>query len=276
MTIDIYCIQLEGNQPAAKKSFTQLPVDIELNPDNFSILLPQTNSINYYRTKLNLVKIFFIMSTFVLLVRSQESPGHAKDAFTSEKIRPHQKFLFYLHGGIVQEQGINAVSAEFGAYKYQNIVDTLRSFGYRVISEVRPKGTVEIVFAEKVAKQIDSLLRMGIPPENIIVVGASQGAYIAIEVSWKLRNPEVRYVIMGLCWEYSLNYFSNYKSKLCGNFLSIYESSDAKGSCDVLLKNKFCKSGYKEIRLAMGNGHGFIFRPFPEWVRPLIEWIETK
>jgi hypothetical protein len=214
-----------------------------------------------------------IMLIFVLLVRVQDVAGQAPHA--SEKI-PQQKYLFYLHGGIVQEQGINAVSIQFGEYKYRNIVDTLKGFGYHVISEVRPKGTVEIDYAAKVAMQIDSLLRAKVLPENIIVVGASQGAYIAIEVSWKLKNPEVRYVIMALCWEYSLDYFSKYKTELCGNFLSIYESSDRKGSCDDLLLNKSCKSGYKEIKLSMGNGHGFIFKPFREWVLPLVQWIETN
>jgi hypothetical protein len=217
-----------------------------------------------------------VLLTFVLLIRTQDLLGQTTDAFSSGKAGPSQKFLFYLHGGIVQEQGINAVSARFGAYKYQSIVDTLKRFGYHVISEVRPKGTVEITYAEKVAKQIDSLLRAKVSPENIIVVGASQGAYIAIEVSWKLKNPRIRYAIMALCWEYSLNYFSKYNPELCGDFLSIYESSDSKGSCDGLLQEKFCKSGYKEIKLAMGNGHGFIYKPFPEWVLPLIQWIETK
>jgi hypothetical protein len=188
------------------------------------------------------------------------------------EVKPLNKILFYLHGGIVQEQGINAVSAQFGPYKYTNIVDTLKSFGYTVISEARAKGTEEIVYAQKVAGQIDSLLRLQIAPENIVVVGASQGAYIAVEVAKKMKNPRINYVIMALCWEYSLNYFSKYRSELCGNFLSIYESSDTKGSCDELLLEKSCKSGYKEIRLSMGNGHGFIYKPFPEWVLPLIEW----
>lgn len=105
----------------------------------------------------------------LFLVRIQNLPGQTTDAFASKKIDPQQKYLFYLHGGIVQEQGINAVSPQFGAYKYKNIVDTLRSFGYHLITEVRPKGTIEIAYAEKVAKQIDSLLRAKVPPENMLL-----------------------------------------------------------------------------------------------------------
>jgi hypothetical protein len=212
----------------------------------------------------------FIFSSLTLIHHVQ---GQNPNAFIAKKINPSQKYLFYLHGGIVQEQGANAVSPQFGAYKYQNIVDTLTLFGYQVISEVRLKGIDEISYAEKVEKQIDTLLRAGVTPANIIVVGASQGAYIAIEIAWKLKNPKIKYVIMALCWEYSLDHFSKYKSELCGDFLSIYESSDRKGSCDALLMDKHCKAGYKEIKLDMGNGHGFIFKPFPEWVLPLVAWI---
>ena len=215
-----------------------------------------------------------IIVILMLLVGMLDASGQSHAGF-SERDVTQQVYFFYLHGGIVQEQGRSAVSDQFGPYRYQDIVDTLRTLGYKVISEVRPKGTVEIEYSVKVAGQVDSLLKIGIRPENIIIAGASQGAYIAIEVAWKVKNPKIRYVIMALCWEYSLEYFSKYKTGFCGNFLSIYERSDRKGSCNELLKNNVCMSGYKEIVLAMGNGHGFIFRPYPEWILPIVEWSKT-
>jgi hypothetical protein len=30
------------------------------------------------------------------------------------------------------------------------------------------------------------------------------------------------------------------------------------------------------FELDMGISHGFIFRPYPEWVHPLIKWIREK
>ncbi|MCG8604258.1 alpha/beta hydrolase [bacterium] len=189
------------------------------------------------------------------------------------KVDTSQKYLFYLHGGIVQDQGINAVSEYFGPYEYLKILDTLKSHGYNVISEARPKDTDEVAYAEKLSMQIDTLFNKGVAPKNIVLVGASLGAYITVEAAYKLKNRKINYALIGLCSEYALDY-TKYRHELCGNFLSIYESSDQKGSCSGILSQQKCNRGYKEIRLTIGNGHGFLYKPYPEWVLPLVEWIE--
>jgi len=199
--------------------------------------------------------------------------GQTISTIIPKKVDPSKKYLFYLHGGVVQEYGVYAVSKDYGAYEYLKILDTLSSYGYIVISERRPKGTDEVEYAEKVSKQVDTLLKGGVAPENIIVVGASQGAYITIEAANMLKNQQIKYAVLAVCNEYNVNYYSKYNKELCGNFLSIYESSDHKGSCNKLLMEQHCKSGYEEVRLDMGNGHGFIFRPYQEWVHPLVKWI---
>ena len=40
--------------------------------------------------------------------------------------------IFYLHGKILEEQGANAVSREYGAYQYQAILDSFRANGFDV------------------------------------------------------------------------------------------------------------------------------------------------
>lgn len=204
--------------------------------------------------------------------------GHAQVAakFVSPRINPEDRYLFYLHGGIVQDLGPNAVSPDYGPYLYYSILDSLKGRGFHVISEVRPKGTDVRIYANKLAKQIDTLLMNHVPPENITIVGASLGAYITIEAAHLLGNSRIKYVVMALCNEYNLNNYAKYQKNLCGNFLSIYEASDQKGSCNKLLLDKTCKSGYKEIQLNMGNGHGFIFKPYSEWINPLTKWIKQK
>jgi hypothetical protein len=214
----------------------------------------------------------FILSIFVLPIASGQTVTSSLPAY----VNASQCYLFYLHGGIVQEQGINAVSKEYGPYKYLNILDSLRSLGYNVISEARPRGTDVEEYGKYVARQIDTLLGRGLPPEHIIVVGASLGAYITIETSHILKNESVRYVVMGLCNEYNMKYYAKYKDDLCGNFLSIYEATDQKLSCDELLEDLRCKSGYREVRLTMGNGHGFLYKPYGEWLVPLDMWIKGK
>jgi hypothetical protein len=196
--------------------------------------------------------------------------------YLPEKISPSETYLFYLHGGIVQEQGVNAVSERFGPYEYLKILDTLGSYGFRVISERRPKGTIEIGYARKVSLQIDSLLKSGVSPGKIVIVGASLGAYVTTEIAYMMKNKNIKYVVLGFCNEYNIKTYSKYKHKLCGNFLSIYESSDQKKSCDRLLSEKTCKSGYREVQLNMGIDHGFLYKPYPEWVHPLVKWIREN
>jgi len=204
--------------------------------------------------------------------------GHAQSITTSvpKTINTSEKYLFYLHGAIVQQQGANAVSEEYGPYEYQKILDTLAGYGFHVISEVRPKATKVEEYAKKVSLQIDTLLKAGVEPENIIMVGASMGAFITIETAHKVHNDRVKYAVLGLCAPSALDYYQKYTDELCGNFLSIFEQSDTRHSCSGILSNTNCKTGFKEIELHMDNGHGFLFKPYPEWVLPLVEWINKS
>lgn len=216
------------------------------------------------------------VALFVLLLAVAAANGQTISSSIPTNVTVSQKYLFYLHGGVVQDQGIDAVSEYYGPYKYLDILDSLSRNGFSVISERRAKGTDESAYAEHVSKQIDTLLNLGVTPGNIIVVGASQGAYIAIEVAHRLRNSAVKYALLGLCSDYAIRYFSRYKNELCGDFLSIYERSDEKGSCNELLENRECKSGYREIALTMGKSHAFLYQPYSEWLSPVVEWAGKR
>jgi len=85
-----------------------------------------------------------------------------------------QRYLFYLHGRIVEDQGPNAIDTirGFGAYQYENILDTFRKKNFIVISEARKKNTDVQEYANKMVRQVDSLLQAGVVAGNITVVGA--------------------------------------------------------------------------------------------------------
>jgi hypothetical protein len=189
-------------------------------------------------------------------------------------VKNSTKYLFYLHGRIVQEQWPNPVSPEYGLYEYAKIVDTLSRYGYHVISEVRAKGTDMDAYALRVSAQIDTLLSRGVSPEYIIVAGASMGSGIAMRVAVKKSNEKINYVLIAACTEDVVEYYIDNKLMLCGNFLSIYESSDVAGSCGELFVENDCSRGYKEIKLTMNNKHGFIYRPYAEWVHPMVKWMD--
>jgi hypothetical protein len=183
-------------------------------------------------------------------------------------------YLFYLHGAIVQEQGANAVSKDFGPYKYLDILDTFKFRGFYVISEVRPKETEIEGYGTKIKNQVDSLLNSGVPPSRITIVGASIGAYMTVDAAIKLQNPNLNYVLLGMCRPDTYKDYSD--KKLCGNFLSIYESSDTHGSCEKLFHQKNCGGKFKEVMINTGKNHGFLYQPYKDWVDPLVQFALGK
>ena len=86
-------------------------------------------------------------------------------------VDPKKRYMFYLHGMILEDQGIPAVSPEFGEYLYEDILKTLQSYGFQVISEQRPKNAGGGgKYAQRTASQVTELLTAGVPPSSITVV----------------------------------------------------------------------------------------------------------
>lgn len=185
-----------------------------------------------------------------------------------------QRYLFYLHGAIVETQGAKAYSPQFGAYQYEDILAAFRKEGFTVMSEYRKPNTDVKEYAHKVAGEINDLLKKGTMPGNITVVGASKGAMIAQYVSSFLANKDVNYVFLSNCNDY--NFEANPDISFCGNILSIWEKSDVVGGTCEKYKNRsqLPIPHYKEIMLNTGLQHGYIYKPLPEWVQPTIKWAK--
>ncbi|MEO5675176.1 MAG: alpha/beta hydrolase [Chitinophagales bacterium] len=183
-----------------------------------------------------------------------------------------EKYVFYLHGKIVEDQGAQAVSPYFGPYNYQGIVDAFRKENFIVKSEVRKPNTGIKEYAHLVAGQINALLKEGAEAKNITVVGASKGALIAMYASTFLKNKNVNFVFLAACNDGNLESFPDVV--FYGNILSIYEKSDDIGESCVKFKNKSSASigHYKEIEVNTGKQHGFLFQPYPEWFSPSVKW----
>jgi hypothetical protein len=194
-----------------------------------------------------------------------------------DQIDPAKQYLFYLHGRIIEDQGIPAISPEYGEYEYQAILDKLSRYGFVVISEARPKDTDGVEYARKVARQVRGLLDAGVPAQNVTVVGASKGAGIAVFVSHFLRNEEINVVILAICHPDVVEGWIQDQISLSGNVLSIYDASDEfAGSCQELFSFSEGKGivRYAEIVLNVGTGHGILYRPLDEWILPVVQWAK--
>jgi len=190
-----------------------------------------------------------------------------------EKPDPDARYLLYLHGRIVQEQGRGAVSPKYGAYEYDAIVGRLAAAGFIVISEVRPRGSQAPAYADHVAGQIGRLLDAGVPARQITVVGASMGGVITMLVSNRRTERDLGYVIMGCCDQESLKLGGG----LHGHVLSIFEASDEdEQTCAPQFARAGTLAHHAEIRLDTRLQHGFLFRPLPEWINPVIRWARER
>jgi predicted small secreted protein len=206
----------------------------------------------------------------------QLSPTPALSGYAfPEQIDPSKRYLIYVHGKIIEDQGLPAISPDYGEYEYDAILKKLSSYGFVVISDQRPKDADVLVYAKKITQQAQKLLDAGVPAKNITVVGASKGGAIAIYVSHLLANPEVSYVIMAICHPDNVTDFIRYQVTLYGNVLSIYDSSDElAGSCQSLFDFSQGKglARHEEIVLQVGTGHGILYKPLDEWITPIIQW----
>lgn len=187
---------------------------------------------------------------------------------------PSQQYLFYLHGLIVEVAGIRPKSEEHGYYEYQLILEALAKEGFTVISEARKEGTEIKPYAEKIATQIKTLLANKVAPGNITVVGASKGGVISAYISNILREKEINFVILAGLFEKCL---TDENLKVCGNVLSIHDRSDKQSMTpEVYFQRSAGLGKFKAIVLSLDIGHGLIYRPYRDWIDPLLAWVKSK
>ncbi len=146
-------------------------------------------------------------------------------------VDPSARYFFFLHGMIAEKSGPYGEHPQHGAYDYYGILKAFANRGFTVISEIRPMGTNPSRYAEKVARQVETLLAAGIPPEHITVTGFSKGGVITFFVSARLRNPRVNFVVMAGCGKGPFGHaytrvLRRAVPSLHGRFLSIYDDSD--------------------------------------------------
>jgi hypothetical protein len=190
-------------------------------------------------------------------------------------IETTKRYMFYLHGKIIENQGIPAIDPRYGEYEYKAILERLSGFGFVVISEQRPRNTEGVEYARRIARQVGSLINTGVPAKNITIVGASKGASIAIYVSHFLAQEEMRYVVMAICNPDTVEEFNRAQITLYGDVLSIYDVGDElAGSCQGLFAFSEGKgiSNHAEIVLSVGTGHGILYHPLDEWILPTVAW----
>jgi len=188
---------------------------------------------------------------------------------------PSAHYLFYLHGRIIEVQGPEAVSADFGRYEYRGILEAFADRGFVVVAEVREDGAGR-EFAVATAKQVRRLLEAGVPARNITVVGFSKGGYLALGVSAIVGAEEVGYAILAGCGS-DPAWIARLGPRIRGRFLSLFDRSDRLSpSCDPLFAEAGLVSDKSEHVFDTGLDHGLFYRPREDWVDRVARWATPE
>lgn len=198
-------------------------------------------------------------------------------SFSQEKEQnENQRYIFFFHNKFVEENDLNVSHPEYGKAEYNQILESFRKDNFIVFSEKRKKNTNAADYAEKVVKQIQKLIKKGVKPNKITVIGTSKGGYIAQYVSTYLANPDVNFVFIGCFRDSDIKEIPDIN--YCGNILTIYEKSDIYGVSAIRRKetSKLKVNHFKEIELNTGLKHGFLYKAADNWIAPCKKWANEN
>ena len=183
-------------------------------------------------------------------------------------------YLFYMHSGSIEKQGLNTVSRKYGkAYELGYIFSAFRKRSFLVIGVARTEVVRPGPYSQGVAPMVNSLMAAVVPPGNITVAGHSKGALMSWLVSSFVGNSTVNYVITASCpprgttFRRSFNRFLRRGgTNVSGRILSMYDSADnIADSCSEVF-SAAANVTSKEIVFETGNGHGLFYTPRELWI----------
>ena len=190
-----------------------------------------------------------------------------------EKIYAEEKYVFYSHGLIVEGENLMPVDNRWGVYDFIAVRKALSDPHYNLISYHRPDKTVADEFAEKLAADVRKLIKAGVKPENITLLGFSRGGEITLLASDKLRLDKINTILLAVCGGFVKDH-PEYQAH--GNVYSIYETSDFAGSCQFLTDRNNKIHSFKETAISTGKEYGAFYQPLPQWLTQVKHWLKQE
>ncbi len=223
------------------------------------------------------MKYYFLSLITLLLLscnNSSDQQQNKHDAVGTVSPEQNIRHIIYLHGRIVELQGKAAFSEEHGKYELDSILVALKNGNAQVYCELRPENTEVTPYAQKVSRMIDSMIRTGIVPKDISVIGASKGALIAATTS-NINAQPINYILMG---GNNTTIEQENDWRFHGRILCIYDPSDtiAGKNYDHWKARSPEAKAFEQIKLSEKLGHGFLYHPLPSWTVPAIKWTRNE
>lgn len=203
---------------------------------------------------------------------------YAGERIDAQQFGADAPYVIYLHGRIVEDEGIEAVSPRHGPYRFTQILDRFEAEGFTTIAPVRGPAADPSRGADEAVAIVRLLIGDGVPASQITVIGASKGAYIASLVSHRIDAADVNFVILAGCSQQVVDSMLNDRIDFHGRVLAIRDSIDTRfaGSCRRAVDASLDITAFQEIVVDTGLEHGLIYAPHDEWVLPSIVWARQQ
>jgi len=199
--------------------------------------------------------------------------GEIFDKFPNQ-INTNENYVFYSHGFIVEGTNPIPKNERWGIYEFPAIKNSLSDSEYNLIAYHRPKGTDPFKHAEALASDVRKLLKNGVVANRITIIGFSRGAFITALTSHYLAETPVNTILLAACGRIASSKYAEIKAN--GDLLSIYETTDGSGTCKKLQNRSIKLKSFEEVSISTGKEHGAFYRPIPEWIVPVKQWIKEK
>ena len=211
---------------------------------------------------------------FLTLLVENSLAGEIYSEFPTQ-INPDGKYVFYSHGLIVEGTNPRPVHPKFGVYEFSLIKDMLvKDSEFNLIAHHRPKNTKIDAYTTKLVSWVRRLVKAGVKPNNITLLGFSRGGQLTSYASSRLKELKINTILLATCWTGSVQ--ADPKVTFSGHFLSIYETTDGAKSCKQLSDRSKKLLSFEEVAISTGKKHGAFFKPMNEWIQPVKKWISSK
>ena len=188
-------------------------------------------------------------------------------------IDPDSKYVIYSHGHIVEGEIPRPTHERWGVYDFPAIKTKLAEDGsFNLIAHHRPANTDILSYVERLKSWVNRLVDAGVQPERITLVGFSRGGQITALASSDLKPLPINTALLATCWKTGVQ--EQLSITFSGRFLSIYETTDVALSCGDLAVRSNDLTSFEEIDITTGKEHGAFYTPLPDWIEPLVHWIQ--
>ncbi len=176
-----------------------------------------------------------------------------------ETINSDEKYVFYSHG-------YGGVSS--------TIKQAISDPAYNLIIYERSSYADPDKFSANLTAQLNELISHGVKPENVTLLGFSDGGVISILTSSKLKNDDINVIILAGCggvvkFDPSIEVY--------GHVYSIYDIDDVlAGSCQFLIDRSKHNKLFTELAINTGEGHIAFRMPLTDWIEPVKKWIKSN